>query len=328
MGASDIVNSSYATGDVTGEENVGGLAGENYNIINNGKSTGTVTGTKEVGGLIGFASYPIDSSLSSSNVIQVASNGIANIDVGGLVGQSFALVSNSYATGNITVLDDAMYIGGLIGISGEIKNSYASGTITGGFALIGGLVGNPAGDVSNSFALNESITGASNADYSRIHRFIGSIDQEVELTNNFALEQMLINNQTITQPDPLHAEDISFSNAQQGSSYADVDWDFDNIWAIDEGSSFPYFGHGLLEVNDPIFEEEQLTIYPNPATDVININSNQDINTVAIYDSTGKLVKKVMATSQIQISDLNAGIYFIKTSLSNNNVVSTKFIKR
>ena len=117
------------------------------------------------------------------------------------------------------------------------------------------------------------------------------------------------------------------------ASSADVAFDGNNatiyIGSSDLGLVTYTIDFDNLGIDDPIFEEEnQLSIYPNPATDVININSDKNINVVAIYDSTGKLVKKVVATSQIQISDLNAGIYFIKASLSNNNVVSTKFIKR
>jgi len=44
---------SYATGDVTGEYNVGGLVGNNKRIISNCYSYGSVTGNRDVGGLVG-----------------------------------------------------------------------------------------------------------------------------------------------------------------------------------------------------------------------------------------------------------------------------------
>lgn len=68
-------------------------------------------------------------------------------------------------------------------------------------------------------------------------------------------------------------------------------------------------------------------IFPNPASDIIELNTElgENIKTVTIYDTFGKAVKVIpnyIQNDKIQISDLKAGVYFIKY----DNIVS-KFIK-
>ena len=77
------ITNSYATGNVTGNEDVGGLAGALWgrrNIITNSYAAGNVTGENSVGGLAGWLG-----------------NGI---------------ITNSYATGNVTGNEN---VGGLAG---------------------------------------------------------------------------------------------------------------------------------------------------------------------------------------------------------------------
>jgi len=53
---SGTINNSYATGNVSGNNNVGGLVGNNDGTINNSYATGNVSGTSQVGGLVGGSS--------------------------------------------------------------------------------------------------------------------------------------------------------------------------------------------------------------------------------------------------------------------------------
>ncbi|MCP1926421.1 Ig-like domain-containing protein [Bradyrhizobium elkanii] len=75
--------------------------------------------------------------------------------VGGLVGENFGTVSQSYVTGNVS---GATYVGALVGFngaSGSIIQSFATGAASGQVA--GGLVGLNGGAISDSYA-----TGAVN----------------------------------------------------------------------------------------------------------------------------------------------------------------------
>ena len=86
-----MVSHSYSTGDVTGNESVGGLVGWNEgNNVSNSYCTGSVTGNSSVGGLVG---ENIEGTVSNSY-----STGIVTGDghVGGLVGLNWDTVSNSF----------------------------------------------------------------------------------------------------------------------------------------------------------------------------------------------------------------------------------------
>ncbi len=74
------------------------------------------------------------------------------------------------------------------------------------------------------------------------------------------------------------------------------------------------------------------TVYPNPAKNNISIKFKTEsiVNTISIYDITGKLVMIVQGNSEdnlnIDIKDLNTGVYLLKLK-SINTVIVKKFIK-
>jgi hypothetical protein len=72
-----------------------------------------------------------------------------------------------------------------------------------------------------------------------------------------------------------------------------------------------------------------LSIYPNPATDVLNINI-MDHSTIKIYNALGQPAIETMAAAgefQVQVNSIIAGVYFIEVSSANEKKV-TRFIKR
>lgn len=69
-----------------------------------------------------------------------------------------------------------------------------------------------------------------------------------------------------------------------------------------------------------------VTIYPNPAKDVINIVLNENILILLVYSIDGKLLKTVHDTKSIEISDLATSTYLLKI-VSENNVYNKFIIK-
>jgi len=77
--------------------------------------------------------------------------------VGGLVGNNYGTVSNSYSTGNVMTGAD-WFIGGLVGSNaGTVSDSYSIANVT-GYQFVGGLVGHNNGPVSNSYS-SGSVSG-------------------------------------------------------------------------------------------------------------------------------------------------------------------------
>ncbi len=73
------------------------------------------------------------------------------------------------------------------------------------------------------------------------------------------------------------------------------------------------------------FSFQNLKVYPNPASDVINITANQTIDKVVIYDLLGKLVLETSTTNQIKISQLTQGVYLMKIH-ANNEAITKKIV--
>ena len=77
-----------------------------------------------------------------------------------------------------------------------------------------------------------------------------------------------------------------------------------------------------------ISEEElmSISIYPNPATDLISISGVDNIKSIKVYSILGSLEKEVFNTNQIDISELSSGIHLIK--VDNGTVFTKKIIKQ
>lgn len=80
------------------------------------------------------------------------------------------------------------------------------------------------------------------------------------------------------------------------------------------------------------FASDKFTVSPNPVTDVLRISNNENINFTAIQvtDINGRIIKSLnlndVTSSQINVADLNAGIYFLNITSAAGKAVK-KFIK-
>lgn len=129
------VQTGSATGSVSGQRFIGGLIGDSRASVDNSTAIGSVTGDYAVGGLVGFV-FNEDDVISDSSATGAVIGSLYT--VGGLVGENYGTVQNSFATGNVTGGD---YIGGLVGDNyGVIDTSQASGNVMGD-EYIGGLAG-------------------------------------------------------------------------------------------------------------------------------------------------------------------------------------------
>jgi hypothetical protein len=70
-------------------------------------------------------------------------------------------------------------------------------------------------------------------------------------------------------------------------------------------------------------EKEFVVVYPNPATDMLNINSNGEVTNVRLINTVGQVVFD-QVTNQINVSELESGVYFIQ--IDNKNGSTTQKI--
>ena len=77
-------------------------------------------------------------------------------------------------------------------------------------------------------------------------------------------------------------------------------------------------------------ENEQFTLSPNPAVDIIELTGEYEVlNTITVIDLNGKIIfsEQLNNNKTIDISKLEPGFYFVKLVYNNNRVKNFKLIK-
>ena len=78
------------------------------------------------------------------------------------------------------------------------------------------------------------------------------------------------------------------------------------------------------------FQKENISIYPNPAEDVVTVSSEKTISKIEIYSVTGKLMKQINNSGQqieIPIGGYTSGIYFVHIFQGNNRITKKLVVK-
>lgn len=194
-----VINSGRNTGEVTGNENVGGIVGVNgsqshmNNIINDANAT--IKGKNNVGGLAGTNAGEI-----VANDMGLVNEGrvYGQTNVGGVVGVNGlgGLIQNTNSNITLYVADeinDAKYFGGVAGRNeGTITSATNTGSVLAeGAEYVGGIVGvngtlvvnangNPELDANGNEkfeAGNSAITGAGNSNSGKVvgAKYVGGV---------------------------------------------------------------------------------------------------------------------------------------------------------
>jgi hypothetical protein len=98
-----------------------------------------------------------------------------------------------------------------------------------------------------------------------------------------------------------------------------------NVFAKDGISAVEGLKAGVTAVND-LSNEFTANLYPNPATDVVNINTNFVISNIKVINYVGQVIfenNPEQEDFQINTSNLVSGMYFVQIE-SNEGYVITK----
>jgi hypothetical protein len=104
---------------------------------------------------------------------------------------------------------------------------------------------------------------------------------------------------------------------------------FENNVSINPVPTYVTVLSNITSVNNT--EEEKLNVYPNPATEILHINSSNEVDRVKIYNTTGQVVisKEVnLYNFEINVSDLAEGIYVLETITDNTTLQKKIVIKK
>ncbi|HOZ35728.1 MAG TPA: GLUG motif-containing protein [archaeon] len=260
--AGEISNLGLEDLNISGKLYLGGLVGEmDSGEITNCYTTGNIyelSGGGRIGGIVGgnWGGY-ITNSYSETNIYA----GSGDFYYGGLIGNNNGDVENCYATGFVS---GRSYVGGLIGANfgGSITNSYATGDVNvlNTYADAGGgFIGDNEGTISNSYSFGDvtRVTG-SNTTFGGFTGYNGGTITKSYSTGRviyagttnptnrgFSFDSVSNNNFWDTQTS-LQATSgggaLGKTTAEMKTPSTYTDWDFITVWAIhpSKNNGYPY----------------------------------------------------------------------------------------
>ena len=224
-------------------KDVGGIVNENYGTISNVRFKGDLLGEEDVGGIAVLNKGVIEKASA-----EVAIHSLSGNYVGGLVSTNRGSIAKSFVTG--TIEGDAGFV---YKNSGEITACYAMADVQ-GVDNASGFVYENYGAISDVYAIgilsalyNSSRVAASGFGYyfgndatvKRVYA-VNTLFQTNSgsscFTANGKAEDFLWNADLCK--DSASAGAFSSTMMKKSSSYAN--WDFENVWDIQEGASYPY----------------------------------------------------------------------------------------
>jgi hypothetical protein len=249
---------------ITGGLDVGALVGfAEHTVINGCRSSGRVSGQASIGGLAGSTSTTlINKCYSSCNCYSAGyQSGIwHSSSVGGLVGhaQGDTAITDSCAASYV----EGAYsnVGGLLGFAGSVNiDKCCSASSVRGDIDVGGFVGNIANTMGQNIISNCYSAGCVNGNENlSVGGFVGNVDRgavirncystgKVETGSGFsppicydAMSNCFWDIETSNRPQEIKNSNVTAkSSAEMKRRATFANWDFEAIWDIDEGNSYP-----------------------------------------------------------------------------------------
>lgn len=232
LSGATITDLEIEDGDVTSANSFSGLlfGRANQSAISGCVASGTVEGPSSSGGLGGIMGGTITECGAD---VEVTGSGGGKI--GGLLGYAIGAVSKCYALGD--AIGVGSYAGGLVGslgAGGTIADSYAQGDVSATTSEAnGGLVGSISATtevITNSYSTGAVNNGAVNN---------GLIGVESNPFADPVLDSCywdITINSTLASPN-IGSVGQTTADMKKEATYAD--WDFTDIWAIVENTSYP-----------------------------------------------------------------------------------------
>ncbi|MNT08827.1 hypothetical protein D3C72_1435810 [compost metagenome] len=86
------------------------------------------------------------------------------------------------------------------------------------------------------------------------------------------------------------------------------------------------FAQGTLGLSD--ISKAKISVYPNPFTDVLKISDVTGVKSVSVSDISGREVKTISPSAELNLSSLKAGLYIVNLKMEDGSVKTFKAIKK
>ena len=249
--------------NIQGYEYVGGIAGRASSTITNCYNAGSVSGNNQVGGIAGWVDHATITNCYNTGSVTGSEY------IGGIAGYTYSsTITNCYNTGSVTVsvTGSSYYVGGIAGYASQgtsITNCYNTVSVTGSSYYVGGIAGYASQGTSITNCYNTgSVTGSS---------YVGGIagyTYSSTITNCYwggnCTLSVAVGSGSATNCGTCTIEEVKSLSWYQDSSKwnSSYPWDFENTWAITEGVN-----DGLPYLRDMTWSMSfTITYHPNGAS--------------------------------------------------------------
>lgn len=132
--------------------------------------------------------------------------------------------------------------------------------------------------------------------------------------------RIVIKNGEITTPGTSTCRDTIATN----KNWHVIDWnDGDLLDIVNTNYACPYFNIGIEEIKA---EDIVAKVYPNPVSNALNIETKEKVDNIILYDILGKEVLRTKKTNDIDVSNLNNGVYILKL-MTEKGIRENKIVK-
>ena len=124
---------------------------------------------------------------------------------------------------------------------------------------------------------------------------------------------------------------LSLTGLTPGTTLLIAVWNYSNIGkSIAAQGTYKVSAYdSSLGTNELSLTKNNVTIYPNPFKDILNISDVKGVKSVTITDASGRTVKTIAKPSSVlNLSDLNTGLYLVTLHYDNGSVKTLKAIKK
>ena len=351
-----VISNVHADGAIAGEHGIGGLVSQvNNSTISNSSYTGRITNTYntvasyQIGGLVGKLSGSrglIDKSIASIDMATNATQGDQSI--GGIVGavEDSALISNSYAEGNLNNVQRFANVGGVVGNlwdpvgglekSGQLSNVLSDVNVTNGNAITGK-------DFTDMKA-NHVYSNKNNKVVNVVQEDDEILTKDSDVQRGEVLEDAQIREKkaAFVSKNTTKTEDFNFSsryvtdykNLENAvSSKEKVYKNIEKLLPFYNRETIVKYGN-LVEASSNLYNKELLSVVPMKDNEVISdINKNKSsINKLLLYyaDNTSETKNIEYQSDFSNVAEYRIGgtnlIYTPNTLLHNYNNILDKVL--
>lgn len=165
-------------------------------------------------------------------------------------------------------------------------------------------------DVTNVFVANEEV-GA-------FAKTTGQINVSYAYSSRVSSRAAEIEDEPVTQTLP----EVNCLDCNNDYYNGEIEFDLDSGEVIDYTGDVP-------QIDNDVFGEDEtsISVYPNPTSDFLNIQSSKEVKEVSIYNRLGILTGRYTNLTKIDMSQYPKGVYVIQIVNNDNSQETQSIIK-